>query len=91
VNQATGDWQQITNMNNKPQLVTLGPATNARCLREFIDNRMASSKLTTTLHISKAPNNTELLEQCRAHRTALDQIATVRATMFSRSKAHSTR
>ncbi len=91
VNQATGDWQQITNMNNKPQLVNLGAANNTRSLREFIDNKMAGSKLSTTLHISKAPINTALLDQCRAHRTALDQIATVRATMFSRSKAHSTR
>lgn len=92
VNQSTGEWQQITNLNNKPQLVNLGAASNTRSLREFIDNRMATSKLTTTLNISKAPANTALLEQCQAHRTALDQIAKIRATMFSRSKAqHTTR
>jgi hypothetical protein len=90
VNQSTGDWQQITNLNNKPQLVNLGAAGITRSLREFIDNKMAGSKLTTTLHISKAPANSALLDQCRAQRTALDQIAKVRATMFSRSKAQHT-
>lgn len=90
VNQATGEWQQITNMNHKPKLVNLGPATQMRSLREFIDNKMTTTEMTTA-HISKSPTNTALLEQCRAHRIKLDEIATTRAAMFSRSKAHTTR
>ncbi len=90
VNQATNEWQQITNMNNKPKLVTLGPATSARSLREFVDNKMSSSDLTTSIHISKKPGNTKLLEECRAHRAKLDDIAKSRATMYSR-RVHTTR
>jgi hypothetical protein len=91
VNQANGEWQQITNMNNKPKLVTLGPATQARSLREWIDGKMASSDLTTARNISKSPGNTALLELCRNHRAKLDEIAKTRATMFSRTKAHTSR
>lgn len=90
INQANGDWQQITNMNNKPKLVTLGPANQARSLREFVDNAMSSTEMTTA-HISKSPANTALLQSCRTHRAKLDEIAKTRATMFSRSKAHTTR
>jgi hypothetical protein len=87
VNQATGEWQQITNLNNTPKLVTLGAATQARSLREFVDNKMASSNLTTALNISKSPTNTTLLEQCRNHRVKLDAIAKTRAAMYSRRQA----
>jgi hypothetical protein len=88
VNQATGEWQQITNLNNKPQLVTLGAAKGARSLREWVDNHMAASKLTTTVNMTRASTNTRLLEQCRNHRTQLEQIARNRAAMLTREQAH---
>lgn len=86
VNQTTGEWQQITNLNNTPQLVTLGTASQARSLREWVDNNMASTKLPTATNITKTATNTALLERCRNHRNRLDQIAQTRAKMLDRAQ-----
>ena len=81
VNTESDEWEQIlwVDPNGPPQLKVLGPASQQRSNRLWIDGRMSSLK--EELGVERSQNH-QLMEHCRAHRDKLASIARGRAMAY---------
>jgi hypothetical protein len=84
VNQETDEWQQLlfVDPSQPPTIHTLGPAT-ARSFREWIDGRIQNSSAHD--HIRRAMHDipTHDAEKSKRRRAELEQIAAIRARLFT--------
>ncbi len=85
VDQATDQWQQLLYVDpgQPPTIHNLGPANGQRSMRAWIDGQMADAemhaKLMRVMHNSKS----EAAERGRRRRGQLDNIAMMRAKLYS--------
>lgn len=82
VNLEANQWEQIlwVDPSQRPQLQVLGPATNARSIREWIDATEMSRRLETGY---AKPRNDALMQYCRERRERLSAIARTRGAMYA--------
>jgi len=84
VNQETDEWQQIlfVDPTQPPTLQTLGPATGARSMREWVDNAMAKSKIHAKLEQAIRNRKPDLVKRDQERRGKLEKISTMRARLY---------
>ncbi|KVK82319.1 hypothetical protein [Burkholderia sp. MSMB1498] len=75
---------QYLDPSEPPTIVDLGPSqTKEKSLREWLHTKRGSpAGLRTTRELSEKSLNEPLLERCRQHRRALQEIASQRAKMY---------